>query len=142
MIRAVLDSNVIVAGLIKSTGLSGEILTLLRDGAFTAVFSGDLVDEIAAVLAYPKLKMKYRLGRKDLEAIAGLFSLRGELVETVERVGVCRDPNDDFLIEAAVAGNAAYLVTGDEDLLALKRFRQIRIVRPRAFLETFKPSGL
>ena len=47
---------------------------------------------------------------------------------------LCRDPNDDFLIEAALAGNAGFLVTGDKALLSLIKFRSISILEPAAFI--------
>jgi len=134
MIRAVLDTNVVISGLLKPTGTPGSILKSLRFGSFTIVFSRELIDEIAAVLSYPKLKRKYRRGRKDFEAIAGLFALRGDLVEIEERVRVCRDPNDDFLIETALAGKADFLVSGDKALLSLRKIRGISILTPAAFI--------
>ena len=60
--------------------------------------------------------------------------LRGEQVAPTRRVKVCRDPDDNVVIETALAGQAAYIVTGDEDLLALKRYESVRIVTPRSFL--------
>lgn len=134
MIRAVIDTNVLVSGLLKPAGPPGDILTLLRDGAFIAVFSNKLIDELATVLTYPKIKTKYGIGRKDLEAIAGLLALRVDLVEIDERVHICRDPDDDFLIETALAGKAYFLITGDQALLSLKKFRGISILKAAAFV--------
>jgi uncharacterized protein len=71
---------------------------------------------------------------KVREALASILALRGDLVMIGERIRVCRDPNDDFLIETAVAGGADYLVTGDEDLLSLKEYRGVPIVRLYDFL--------
>ena len=50
------------------------------------------------------------------------------------RVKASRDPDDDKFLEAAIEGQAQYVVTGDKDLLGLKTYRGIRIVRPAAFL--------
>jgi len=133
-IRAVVDTNVILSALIRPQGTAGVLWRRLSEGAFTAVFSPELIDEIAAVLGHPKIRAKYRTLPKDLEDIAALFALRGDLVTGEERIRICRDPDDDFLLETAVAGNADYLVTGDEDLLVLKKLRRTRIVRPAAFL--------
>ena len=47
---------------------------------------------------------------------------------------MCRDPDDDKFLELAVSGNADYLVSGDDDLLALHPFREIPILRPAEFL--------
>jgi len=49
--------------------------------------------------------------------------------------GICRDPNDDFILECAVTGNADLIVTGDKDLLSLKSFRGIHLVTPRQYLD-------
>ena len=57
-----------------------------------------------------------------------------EFVEITETVQVCRDPEDDRILELAVNGNADYIVTGDADLLVLNPFRGIRILRPADFL--------
>ena len=133
-VRAVVDTNVIVSALIRPKGTAGVLWRRLCEGAFTAVFSFELIDEIAAVLGHPKIRAKYQTFPTDLENIAALFALRGDLVTCEERIRICRDPDDDFLLETAVSGNADCLVTGDEDLLALKKFRRTKIVKPAAFL--------
>jgi predicted nucleic acid-binding protein len=48
--------------------------------------------------------------------------------------GVCRDPKDDMVLECAVNADAQLVVTGDNDLLAVEFFRNIRIVTPRTYL--------
>jgi putative PIN family toxin of toxin-antitoxin system len=57
---------------------------------------------------------------------------------TMKVSGVARDPDDDTILGAAIEGCAEYLVTGDQDLLALGEYEGIRIVTPRAFLERLK----
>jgi putative PIN family toxin of toxin-antitoxin system len=133
-VRAVIDTNVVVSALIRPKGTAAVLWRRLREGVFTAVFSTELIDEIAAVLCRPRIRTRYGTTPKDLEEIAALFALRGDLVACKERIRLCRDPNDDFLLETAVSGHADYLVSGDEDLLALKKIRQTRIVKPAAFL--------
>lgn len=139
-VRAVIDTNVIVSALIRPLGTAGVLWRRLGEGAFTAVFSPKLIDEIAVVLGHPKIRAKYRTVPKDLVDIAALFALRGDLVTCEERIRICRDSDDDFLLETAVAGNADYLVSGDEDLLSLKKFRRTRIVKPAAFLAILEKS--
>ncbi|MCX6559156.1 MAG: putative toxin-antitoxin system toxin component, PIN family [Candidatus Aminicenantes bacterium] len=140
-VRAVIDTNVVVSALIRPKGPAAVLWRRLCEGAFTAVFSTELIDEIAAVLGRPKIRTRYGTTPKDLEVIAALFALRGDLVACGERVRICRDPNDDFLLETAVSGKADYLVSGDEDLLTLKKFRQTRIVKPAAFLAAIEKAG-
>ena len=57
------------------------------------------------------------------------------LSKSPRSVQVCRDPKDDRILELAVNGNAAYIVTGDADLLVLNPFRGIEILRPADFLQ-------
>jgi len=112
MMRAVLDTNILVSALLKPSGPPGNLLQCLRNGSFIVVFSPALLDEIAAVMMSPKIRIKYGLTRRDVETVFSLFALRGEIAEGTEKIRICRDPEDDFLIEAAAAGRADYLVTG------------------------------
>ena len=73
----------------------------------------------------------------DIEALVALIALRGDLVTPNRSIKVCRDPDDDMVIEAALAGMAEYIVTGDKDLLTLKKFESIRFITPRVFLAMF-----
>ena len=62
---------------------------------------------------------------------------QSELVEITESIQVCRDPDDDKILELAISGGAAYIVTGDADLLSLNPFRGIAVVTPAEFLTLF-----
>lgn len=61
-----------------------------------------------------------------------------ELIEVNSNINVCRDPKDDFLLALAKDGNANFLLTGDKDLLELKRFGHTNIVALSHFLEEAK----
>jgi hypothetical protein len=58
-----------------------------------------------------------------------------------EPLSICRDPKDDKFLELAVAGKADVIVSGDDDLLVLDPFREIRIVPARAFLQMLDETG-
>jgi predicted nucleic acid-binding protein len=68
-----------------------------------------------------------------------LLWLRGEPVRLTRTITACRDPQDDKVLEIAVAGKADAIVTGDEDLLALHPFEGIPIVGPAEFLSMLPP---
>jgi len=134
MIRAVIDTNVLVSALIKPDSSAGPILKMLGEGKFELVFSPAVLDELIRVLAYPKLRKKYRINRADMETVVAILVLRGEMLFPSRSIHVCRDPHGDILIEAAFSGRADYLVTGDSDLLALRRFEDVKIISPGGFL--------
>jgi putative PIN family toxin of toxin-antitoxin system len=135
----VLDANVYVSAAIRAEGQPGRILErFLRDSAFEIVLSPAIIDETLRALAYPKVRKHLRAeidAASWLEAIAVLADLiAGEyLLE-----GVSNDPDDDKYVAAAVEGRAAFVVTGDPDLLEVKQHAGIRLVNPREFLNALR----
>jgi len=121
MMRVVIDTNVVFSGLIKPGSVPGQVLRAWRDGSFRLVLSEFLIEEIAGVLARPKMQALVawppaQIGRFVLELRA--FS------DVVEPVGLDfkypRDPDDIPVLATLIASGADVLVTGDRDLLALR----------------------
>jgi putative PIN family toxin of toxin-antitoxin system len=135
MIRAVVDSNILIRALIKPGGSVGPVLTSLRAGIYQLITSEPLLDELIAKLALPRIRGKYNLIDEDIETVLAFIALRGRIVTPDRAIRVCRDPKDDMVLEAAVAGEADYIVTGDEDVVVLGNFEGIEIVGTRPFIE-------
>ncbi len=133
--RAVIDSNVIVSGLIRPRGAPGIILRALRDRHFLALVSPPILEEIVAILTRPWLTERYGVEEEDIRDFLRLLALRSELVEPTTKLRQCRDPHDDMFLEAAVDGGAARLVTGDSDLLEIGSIRDALIVTPAVFVD-------
>ena len=140
MIRAVVDTNTLIRSLIKPQGTVGPIISRLRDGDYTLVYSAPLVDELVAKLSLPRIQVKYHIRLEEIEALVALIVLQGEKVIPTRKIKLCRDPKDDMFIEAALAGEAQVVVTGDDDLLTLRKFEAVRFVTPRAFLAALPAS--
>lgn len=132
--RAVLDTNVFVSAVIRPGSRLGRVLDLFRGGAFTLLYSASLLAELRDVLGRAWVRERYNVTDEDVEALMGLLDERGEEVSPARRIAVCRDPEDDQVLEAAVAGRADVVVSGDADLLVHDPFERIRIVRPSEFL--------
>ena len=98
------------------------------------VYSQKLLDELIEKLELPRIKLKYGLSDQIIEDYLALLVTFGELVEPDRTVEVCRDPDDNHVIEVALAGDAEFVVTGDEDLLVLEQFESVRFVTPQEFL--------
>jgi putative PIN family toxin of toxin-antitoxin system len=117
-VRAVVDVNVLISGVHATKGPSGEILRGSRDGLFELVVSELLLAELKRALAYPKLRKRIPAAKAD--AFANWVRDHGTLAEdpaSPPPVG-SRDPGDAYLLALAIS-RRAYLVTGDQDLLAL-----------------------
>jgi putative PIN family toxin of toxin-antitoxin system len=134
LLRAVVDTNILVRAVIKPLGSVGPVLRRLRDGAYVLLYSEPLLTELVDVLNRPRIRDKYSLTPDDIETVVALVLLRGEGIVPTRRIDICRDPKDNMLLEAAADGNADVIVSGDKDLLDLEAFEEIPIVGPADFL--------
>jgi putative PIN family toxin of toxin-antitoxin system len=97
------------------------------------LLSESTLNELDDVLRRPKFDA-YLPETKRLEFLLSLIEA-SEVIDVTQNLRVCRDPKDDKFLELAVAGNASWIVSGDQDLLTLKQFQQVEIISPRDFLE-------
>jgi putative PIN family toxin of toxin-antitoxin system len=132
--RAVVDTGILVSALILPRGTIGNVLRALRDEQFVTIYSTPMMVELIDVLGRPKIQAKYHVQPNDIVELINLVRLRGELVIPKRAIEVCRDPKDNKFLEAALAGEADAIVTGDDDLLVLHPFDGIDILRPSEFL--------
>ena len=135
--RVVIDTNFLASALIRKQGVAGGVLRHLRDGQFTIIYSVPITVELVEVLSRPEIQHKYHIRSDDITALINLIRLRGELVSPTRRIDACRDPKDNRFLEAAVEGEADMIVSGDTDLLAMREFESIPILRVAEFLARF-----
>lgn len=135
MIRAVLDTNVVVSALLFS-GPPSRLISAWQSGRLSPVVSAPILDEYIRVLAYPKFKLTNT-------EIRGL--LEEELIPFIETVTAVptnipdlRDPDDAKFIACAVAVGVRWLVSGDDDLLSLHHVESVDILSVTAFLQQLK----
>jgi uncharacterized protein len=128
--RVVLDTNLWIYFLI-SKELS-ELDELLDEKKVTLLFSEESLNEFIAVSKRPKFQSYFT--DKKVTELFRMFEKYGELVKIVRKVQICRDKNDDFLINLALSGKANYLVSGDADLLVIGQVEGIQILPWREFI--------
>ena len=132
MIRIVLDTNVIVSALVFG-GVPRGVLELAEAGQCQFFYSEPIQAEVLRVLL-EKFEWPQAMLR---EALPVLWSM-GELVVPRTTVdAVPSDPDDNRILECAVEAQAEAVVSGDHHLLALQKYKFIRIVTPRQFIELF-----
>ena len=137
MLRAVLDTNVIISSLFYG-GKPRRVVDLAAAGRFQALTSVPLLVELELVLAedfeVPTDKVE--------EAIREVMSFALLVPETPEFEVEVRDAGDAKVLACAAGGEANYVVTGDADLLSLKEWRGVTILTPDQFLRLEPPARL
>jgi putative PIN family toxin of toxin-antitoxin system len=136
-VRAVVDVNVLLSGVLSAKGPSAEILRASRDGLFELLVSEMLLAELQRTLGYPKLRK--RIPPEKAAAFANWVRGHATLAEdpvSPPPVG-SRDPDDDYLLALAIS-RRAYLVTADRDLLALSD--DLPILTPAQFATKLRES--
>ena len=138
-IRAVIDTNVLVSGIISPKGPPRKILDLARKKSFKVVTSIAINHEILRVLHRDYIYTKYNLTEEIIDDISTFLYEGTALTEDRYAVSkVKKDMEDNKFIACALEGDADYIVSGDEHLLGLKHYKGIQIVDARIFLKILR----
>lgn len=133
--RAVIDTNVLVSGLISEQGPPRLIVDAWLADRFLLVTSLYQVEELHHVLTYPRIASRIRLEEEELELLLAALLSQAELVSgRLQLCGVTRDPKDDSIVSCAAEGKVDFIVSGDQDLLVLEEYESIQFVTPREFV--------
>jgi putative PIN family toxin of toxin-antitoxin system len=130
VIRVVLDTNVYISAL-EFGGVPRQVFQLGLGGLFELITSDVLLDELLRVLGEAFSYDEERLRR--LRTLLTETAVR--VVIPTETIATASDPDDDRVLECAVAAQAQFIVTGEKGLLQLTSFRDVRIVSPASFLK-------
>jgi uncharacterized protein len=131
MIRAVLDTNILVSALLQPRGLPAHIFLMAIAGtAVQLCVSGEIYAEYEEVIRRPRFKRSYNEINSALEAIRE----KGLWIRPSSKVHACIDPDDNIFLECAEASQAHYLVTGNSRDFP-PSWAGTRIVSARQFLE-------
>jgi uncharacterized protein len=127
----VLDANVIISAFLFKKGKPRQVLEIAKNN-YLIILSDSIIQELREVLHRPKFDRYLALDiREDLLNTLIESSL---IIQPDEVIIECRDPKDNKYLELAVSGNAHYIITGDDDLLVLNPFREIKIIKVDDFL--------
>jgi putative PIN family toxin of toxin-antitoxin system len=133
-VRVILDTNVLLSGLISSAGIPARLIDAWLDDRFTLVSHALQLDELRDVSRRDKIRTLIR--PSEAGRLVNQIAAIAEMPKRLPAVQRSRDPRDDFLLGLCEAGRADWLVTGDKaDLLAFGRHGVTRIITASAFAE-------
>ncbi|RLI97547.1 MAG: putative toxin-antitoxin system toxin component, PIN family [Candidatus Aenigmatarchaeota archaeon] len=127
--RVVIDTNLIIAGRYKPGSASNRIIDMCIDRKLIAVYSGKTKDENLFIL------QKVSPPKDYIDKILRFYSRSIYIPNPDIRISICSDYSDNRYFEAAIAGQAQYIISNDRHLLDHDGYHSIRVMRPSAFLK-------
>lgn len=130
--RVILDTNVVIAA-VASRGLCEAIVELCLEH-HGLIFCEGILEEIKE-----NLRVKIRVSPPIISEYLKVLRSNAEILEPEDvQTAACRDPDDLMILGLVAPGNADAIVTGDKDLLVIKKYKGARIMTPRGFWESNK----
>jgi putative PIN family toxin of toxin-antitoxin system len=136
------DTNVWISTFLTPRGYSARLKNYWQANRFDVVISPQLLAEISEVLERPRIQAKYQYTSTEVKKYLQLIAELAETVQITASLKVCRDPDDDMLLETAVIGKATHLVSRDEDITRDTDVSQylekygVKAITVQRFLET------
>ncbi|SKB61481.1 putative toxin-antitoxin system toxin component, PIN family [Dyadobacter psychrophilus] len=128
--RIILDTNLWISFLISKD--FSKLDKILFSRKCRLVFSEELMQEFLQVAGRPKFRKHF--SSDDFEAILESIEAYADFVHVTTETTLCRDPKDNFLLSLAIDSKAAYLLTGDADLLNIEKIDDTEILTISNFL--------
>lgn len=135
--KVVVDTNVLVAGLLSPFGPPGEILRMIASGAASVCYDARILTEYADVLGRPKFHFDLEQVRVLLEQIR----LDGLSVAGTPLASRLPDPTDEPFLEAALAGDAACVITGNSTHFPASKRQGMAVLSPADFLDLYRQQS-
>jgi putative PIN family toxin of toxin-antitoxin system len=136
-LRVIFDTNLWISFLINN--YLSPLDDLLKRAEVEIALSDQLISEFLDVSKRQKFKPLFDPALTlTLLTQVTKYSI---FIEVTSNVNICRDAKDNFLLELSQDSSAEYLITGDKDLLELKRFRRTRIITFTEFLKIMNESS-
>lgn len=139
-LRVVVDTNVLVSGLfgIKNSP-SSQILKVIRSQKIILVTSPVILEEVSEVINRKRIIKLTKMHEKERKKFIEELIERSDVTAGKQLPKIVgRDVKDDKFLACAYEAKADYLITGDDDLLVLKEYKGIKIVKPREFIDLQK----
>ena len=135
--RIVLDTNVLVSGLLTPFGPSGQIVRMISSGELILYIDARILFEYREVLHRPKFKFN----KDHISNLLDFIKRYGQFISSLPLKNRLPDPDDEPFLEVAIAGKVRSLITGNIVHYPLSSRERIKIFSPSEFLEFFRKQN-
>jgi len=137
-LRVVVDTNVVVSGLLSKKGFPYEIIIAWINGSFTPVISKTLQEEINELFKRDKISKRASYNPKEIKQFLGILFNKAERFKPSNiDINILFDVKDLFLLELACSAKADVIVTGDTELLEYADYEGIKFLSPKDFYNRY-----
>lgn len=131
--RIVVDTNVLISSALLPDSTPAIALEFILK-KHIHVTSKEILQELQLKLTHKKFR-KY-ISEDEVSIFLHKLYKISELTELIQRVKICRDPKDNMVIDTAINGNASVIVSGDKDLTDIEKYKNIKILSAKQFLDS------
>jgi len=132
-VRIAIDTNVLISGIFFK-GKERDVLELWFNGKFDVICTEEIFEEYSEVI----MRFTKKLGENKYEKVIDIIAKNCIFIKNTYNEKYSRDSDDDKFINCAMSGGAAYIVSGDKDLLVLKNINGLEIITASDLLKLFQ----
>jgi uncharacterized protein len=143
----IFDTNILISALVFEGQIEKMLILCLENPDIKFYVSEDVINEYNNKLSYQNLnkimnKTTRQITKLEIAKFHQLISEVFIISSVSEKVNICRYPNDNMFLELAKAVSANYIITGDKDLLIIKKFEKTLILNPKEFMLNYSKNYL
>ncbi len=131
--RVVIDTNVLVSGLLSPYGASAEIVRMMVAGALDLLYDARIIYEYREVLSRPKFSFE----KSNVDILVEFIEHYGIPIAAMPLSGHLPDVDDEPFLEVAISGKAECLITGNVAHYPMRSKRKMRVLTPRQFINKY-----
>lgn len=128
--RVVFDTNIFISALLFPESQAEKAVLRIIEGKDTLLLSREIIKEVLSVLS-----KKFSKDREELSRVAVNLAEIAELIESSKRINILEDESDNRILECATSGNADAIVTGDKEMLKLRKYKNTRIISLKEYIK-------
>jgi len=134
--KIVLDTNVIVSGLLTPFGPGGEIVRMVSAGILIVQYDSRILSEYYEVLHRPK----FQFDVDEIESFLDFVQKNGRLITAVPLMNRLPDPDDEPFLEIAISGHADCIITGNKAHFPKRLCQGTKVLSPSQFIDFYRPQ--